>query len=50
MARQCKRLFQAAPMPELQSPVWVLPTAASLLVPAFAAAAVTDSPFVIHPH
>ena len=50
MARQCKRLFQATPMPELQSPEWALPTAAGLLVPAFAAATVIDSPFVIHPH
>jgi radical SAM superfamily enzyme YgiQ (UPF0313 family) len=50
MARQCKRLFQATPMPELRSPEWVLPTAAGLLVPAFAAATVIDSPFVIHPH
>jgi len=47
MARQCKRLFEARPMPELESPVWALPTAATLL-PSFAGAQLeTTSPFVI---
>jgi hypothetical protein len=27
MARQCRKLFQAKPMPELQSPSWELPSA-----------------------
>jgi radical SAM superfamily enzyme YgiQ (UPF0313 family) len=49
MARQCKRLFAAKPMPELQGPVW-LPKAGPLLQPAFAAAAVVDSPFIIRPN
>jgi radical SAM superfamily enzyme YgiQ (UPF0313 family) len=48
MARQCKRLFTAKPMPELQGPVW-LPTPAQLQ-PAFAVAAVVDSPFIIRPN
>jgi radical SAM superfamily enzyme YgiQ (UPF0313 family) len=34
-ARQCRKLFQAKPMPELQSPAWELPFAAA---PAFAKA------------
>jgi hypothetical protein len=33
MARQCRKLFQAKAMPELQSPAWELPFAAA---PAFA--------------
>jgi hypothetical protein len=35
MARQCRKLFQAKAMPELQSPVWELPFVAAP-VPAFA--------------
>jgi len=30
-ARQCRKLFQAKPMPELQSPVWELAFASPLL-------------------
>ena len=33
-ARQCRKLFQAKPMPELQSPVWELAFASSLIRPA----------------
>ena len=32
-ARQCRKLFQAKPMPELQSPVWKLAFASPLLHP-----------------
>jgi radical SAM superfamily enzyme YgiQ (UPF0313 family) len=45
-AKQCKRLFEARPMPELQSPVW------KLTGPALAQAAFADgdvSPFVVIP-
>jgi hypothetical protein len=51
MARQCKKLFQASPMPELQSPAWELAFAASGLTrPAFLGRAVADaSPFVVLP-
>jgi hypothetical protein len=35
MARQCRKLFQAKAMPELQSPAWELPFATAP-VPAFA--------------
>jgi len=31
MARQTRKIFQARPMPELQSPVWALPTTAGML-------------------
>ncbi|MCU1323760.1 MAG: Radical domain protein [Acidobacteriaceae bacterium] len=34
-AKQCRKLFQAAPMPELQSPAWELAFAAPQLRPAF---------------
>jgi hypothetical protein len=34
-ARQCKKLFQAKPMPELRSPEWELPFASPLHRPAF---------------
>ncbi len=33
MARQCRRFFQANPMPELRSPVWELPFTGTLLQP-----------------
>jgi hypothetical protein len=34
-AKQCRKLFQAKPMPELQSPVWELAFASPLRRPAF---------------
>jgi len=34
-ARNCKRIFKAHPMPELQSPSWDLPSKSTLKVPAF---------------
>jgi radical SAM superfamily enzyme YgiQ (UPF0313 family) len=51
-ARQCKKLFQASPMPELQSPAWELAFATPGLVrPAFLGHAIADSPtpFVVLP-
>ncbi|QMV19555.1 radical SAM protein [Granulicella sp. 5B5] len=45
MARQCKRLFQAKPMPELRSPLWAMPIVPP---PAFAAVVPVESPFIIH--
>ena len=51
-ARQCKKLFHAKPMPELESPVWEVP----LALPGPLAAAflgnglpVDPSPFVVMP-
>jgi hypothetical protein len=50
-ARQCKKLFHANPMPELESPVWELPFAAPLLTPAFLTGGppVDPSPFIVMP-
>jgi hypothetical protein len=49
MAKQCRKLFQAKAMPELQSPVWDLPFASNASVAAFAnAGAETGSgPFTV---
>jgi radical SAM superfamily enzyme YgiQ (UPF0313 family) len=52
MARQCKKLFQASPMPELQSPAWELAFATSGLTrPAFLGPATLDAPgpFIVLP-
>ena len=47
-ARQCKKLFQARPMPELQSPVWALPATAALLRTALVAGMPKETtPFVV---
>lgn len=47
-ARQCRKLFQAKPMPELQSPRWELAFAAPSRLPAFLRAQPHDeTPFVI---
>jgi radical SAM superfamily enzyme YgiQ (UPF0313 family) len=49
-ARQCRKLFQAKPMPELQSPVWDLAfSSANLRRPAFLGPQETPSPFVVMP-
>jgi hypothetical protein len=51
-AAQCRKLFQASPMPELQSPVWDLAfRPAGLRTPAFLKHAHTEppSPFAIMP-
>jgi hypothetical protein len=51
-AKQCKRLFQATPMPELKSPIWEFPfKSPGLLRPALAAsdAGVKSSPFSVLP-
>jgi hypothetical protein len=46
-ARQCKKLFHANPMPELQAPVWEL----GLLTPAFLSNGlpIDRSPFIVMP-
>jgi len=50
MARQCKRLFAAKPMPELAYPEWTLPKSATLLRPAFAGAPLIETtPFIVLP-
>ena len=51
-AKQCKRLFQASPMPELKSPVWELPsTPGARLSPAHGGMEGHGSagPFVVYP-
>ncbi len=50
-ARQCRKLFQAKPMPGLQSPVWELAFASSLLRrPAFLGPAYEEAtPFIVLP-
>jgi hypothetical protein len=51
-ARQCKKLFYANPMPELQSPVWELAfPSPELLTPAFLSNGhpVDPSPFIVMP-
>jgi hypothetical protein len=51
-ARQCKKLFQANPMPELQSPVWdVAFREPGLRTPAFLTNRLPDdpSPLVVIP-
>jgi len=50
MAAQCKKLFQAKPMPELQSPAWELAFAPTGLRPAFLRNGIQDDgPFVVLP-
>jgi radical SAM superfamily enzyme YgiQ (UPF0313 family) len=52
MARQCKKLFQAKPMPELQSPVWEVEFATpGLRLPAFLGNRYAEdpTPFVVLP-
>jgi hypothetical protein len=49
IARQTRRIFQAKPMPELQSPVWTLPGTASLLRAALNAGMPETKPFVVLP-
>jgi radical SAM superfamily enzyme YgiQ (UPF0313 family) len=50
-ARQCKKLFHANPMPELESPVWELPFTSPMLTPAFLTGGppIDPSPFVVMP-
>jgi hypothetical protein len=51
-ARQCRKLFSAAPMPQLQSPAWELALkAGTTLRPAFLShsESVPATPFVIYP-
>jgi hypothetical protein len=50
MVRQTSKIFKSAPMPELQSPVWSLPSTASLLRTALVAGMPAEStPFVVMP-
>jgi radical SAM superfamily enzyme YgiQ (UPF0313 family) len=50
-ARQCKKLFQARPMPDLPSPVWPTTRSGGVVHPAFAGPASDrlSSPFVVMP-
>jgi len=51
-SKQCRKLFQAKPMPELQTPRWELTSASSVLhLPAFLANRHTEEtePFVVIP-
>jgi radical SAM superfamily enzyme YgiQ (UPF0313 family) len=49
-ARQCRKLFAAKPMPELQSPAWELAfSSANLRRPAFLGPQETPSPFIVIP-
>jgi radical SAM superfamily enzyme YgiQ (UPF0313 family) len=49
-ARQCRKLFAAKPMPELQSPAWELAfSSANLRRPAFLGSPETPSPFIVIP-
>ena len=50
MVRQTSKIFRSKPMPELQSPVWALPSTATLLRVALAAGMPADvGPFVVLP-
>jgi radical SAM superfamily enzyme YgiQ (UPF0313 family) len=50
-ARQCRKLFAAKPMPELQSPAWELAfSSANLRRPAFLGPQEAPSPFIISKH
>jgi len=50
IARQTRKIFQAKPMPELQSPVWALPSTVTLLRKALVAGMPADTtPFVVLP-
>jgi hypothetical protein len=50
MVKQTSKIFRSKPMPELQSPVWALPSTATLLRTALAAGMPADpAPFVVLP-
>jgi radical SAM superfamily enzyme YgiQ (UPF0313 family) len=49
MVRQTKRIFHAKPMPELQSPVWALPSTATLLRKALDVGMPAEKAFVVLP-
>ena len=48
-AKQCRKLFQAKPMPDLQSPAWELAFASPLRRPAFLRDQDEAGPFVVVP-
>jgi hypothetical protein len=47
--KQTRKIFRAKPMPELQSPVWALPSTATLLRKALIAGMPVETPFVVLP-
>jgi hypothetical protein len=49
MVRQTSKIFRSKPMPELQSPVWALPSTATLLRVALTAGMPSETPFVVLP-
>jgi radical SAM superfamily enzyme YgiQ (UPF0313 family) len=49
MVKQTSKIFKSAPMPELQSPVWALPSTATLLRTALVAGMPVETPFVVLP-
>ena len=49
MVRQTSKIFRSKPMPELQSPVWALPSTATLLRVALSAGMPAETPFVVLP-
>jgi radical SAM superfamily enzyme YgiQ (UPF0313 family) len=46
-AKQCRKLFQSKPMPELQSPAWERSFASPLLRPAVVGSGAETTPFVV---
>jgi hypothetical protein len=49
MVKQTRKIFRANPMPELQSPVWALPSTATLLRKALDVGMPAETPFVMLP-
>jgi hypothetical protein len=50
LVKQTSRIFKSAPMPELQSPVWALPSTVSMLRTAMNAGMPAEAtPFVVLP-
>jgi hypothetical protein len=49
MVKQTSKIFRSAPMPELQSPVWALPSTVSMLRTALNAGMPAETPFVVLP-
>jgi hypothetical protein len=49
LVKQTSRIFKSAPMPELQSPVWALPSTVSLLRKALDVGMPAEKAFVVLP-
>jgi radical SAM superfamily enzyme YgiQ (UPF0313 family) len=49
MVKQTSKIFRSKPMPELQSPVWALPSTATLLRKALDVGMPAETPFVVLP-